>query len=68
MDLIKMIVAKIFSGKFILTAIGGVAFYYCVVNKLLTSEAIVGVLMYVFMSYFGKKDTPIETKTKTDNQ
>jgi len=46
---------KLTSGKYYLTICGGLVFLYASITGILPPEAITGILMYIFMSYF-KKD------------
>jgi hypothetical protein len=48
--------AKLLSGRFILTVACAVVFIYGAFTKLLPSEAIVAVIMYVIQSYFNRSD------------
>ena len=47
---------KINSGRFILTVISGLVFGYATYAKILPSEAVAGILMFVFTAYFDKRD------------
>jgi len=47
--------AKLTSGRYFLTVIGGLVFVYCVYSKQLTPEGITGILTMIFISYFNKK-------------
>jgi hypothetical protein len=64
MNLIKLILAKLLSGKYFLTIASGIAFLFCVIHRILTPEAIVGILMFVFQSYFNKKSENSDTTTQ----
>ena len=51
----ERIAGKLFSGRYFITLCAGVVFIYCSMKKIITSEAIVAVIMYVVQAYFGKK-------------
>jgi len=48
--------AKLLSGRFILTIIGGIAFLYCVITKQIEAATITAILMAIFTSYFNRTD------------
>jgi len=56
MDIIKRILDKCLSGRFLLTLIAGIAFLYCVTHKIMESAAIAAIVVSVFDSYFSRKD------------
>ena len=56
MDIIKRILDKALSGRFILTVICGIVFAYSVFHKQLEAATITAILLSVFNSYFDKKD------------
>ena len=47
---------KLLSGRWLLTMAGAIVFIYSSLTHVLSSEAIIGILMYVFQSYFNKKE------------
>lgn len=58
------IIDKIISGRYYLTIVGGMAFLYCVRERILPAEAIAAILATIFTSYFsihrnGKGDEPV---------
>jgi len=55
MQILERIVNKLTSGKFLLTAIGGLVFGYVACKQILPPEAIATILTAIFMSYFNKK-------------
>ena len=56
MDILKRIVDKLMSARFILAVIGGVAFLWCVIHKQIEGATITAILMAIFNSYFERKD------------
>lgn len=50
------IIAKITSGRFILTVIGGGVFAYSAYAKIMPPEAISAIVTAIFMSYFQRSD------------
>ena len=50
------IIDKLLSGRFILTIIGGIAFLYVVIYKMMPPEAVASILTAIFMSYFNRSD------------
>lgn len=48
--------AKLLSGRFILTIMGGIAFLYCVFTKQLEAATITAILMMIFQAYFQRPD------------
>lgn len=53
--MIEKIISKLFSGKFILTVIGGFVFAYSVYSKIMPPEATASILSMIFVSYFNQK-------------
>jgi len=49
------VVEKLSSGKFWLTIISGVVFAYATYKRILNAEAITGIIVMVFISYFQKE-------------
>ena len=49
------IIAKITSGRYFLTIVGGVVFAYAVWQKVLPPEATASILTMIFMAYFSKE-------------
>ena len=58
----ERLIAKLTSGRFVLTFICGVVFWTCALNKLIPAEAVVSLLAMVFTAYFNKARTNGETK------
>jgi hypothetical protein len=54
-EIIKIVVTKFMSGKFILTIIGGITFCMAVKAKMLSPEAVTSILTMIFVSYFQKQ-------------
>lgn len=59
--------AKLFSGRLFLTYSAGIAFMYAVWKKILTPEAIAGIITMVFTLYFTRTDRKngIDNKSQT---
>lgn len=55
MDILKRIIDKCLSGRFILTVIGGVVFLWCALHNQLEATTITAILLSIFNSYFSKK-------------
>lgn len=55
-ELLNHLLSKIFSGRYFLTVICGIAFLYCVFNKMLEGSTITAVILSVFNSYFSRQD------------
>jgi len=53
-EVVGHILAKMASGRWILTVICGLVFAYGVVNKLIPPDATVSIISMVFISYFNK--------------
>jgi len=47
---------KLMSGRWLMTISAAGVFVYCSVTKLLNAETITAILMFVFQSYFAKKE------------
>ena len=54
-DILMRVVNKLTSGKFLLTLIAGMTFFYATRHKMLDPAAIASICTAVFMSYFGNK-------------
>ena len=54
-DLLKRIVFKFTSGRFLLTVMVGVAFTYCVRTEILDAATTASIITLVFMSYFNQE-------------
>jgi hypothetical protein len=52
----REIIAKLTSGRFILTVICGLTFAYLACKKILPNEATMGVIILVFEAYFHRSD------------
>ena len=50
------IIAKLLSGRYYLTIVGGIVFAYAVINKILEPQATSAILTAIFMSYFQRRD------------
>ena len=55
-DILKRITDKLTSGKFLLTLIAGMTFFYAVRHKMLEAQAISSIVTAVFLSYFNKQN------------
>ena len=66
-DIAMRIVNKLTSGKFLLTLIAGVTFFYAVRHKMLDPAAIASICTAVFMSYFGNKESNDRTIDNSGN-
>jgi hypothetical protein len=55
MGVMKYIIGKLLSGRYILTVIGGVVFLWCAIHKQLEAATIKAILLSIFNSYFQKK-------------
>ena len=51
------ILAKVLSGRYFLTVIGGLVFSYAVYAKILDNQATAAILTAIFMSYFQRSRT-----------
>jgi hypothetical protein len=49
-------IEKLISGRLFLTIVCGVVFAYCAAKRMLTSEAIIGIITLVVNSYFNRSD------------
>ena len=56
--------AKLLSGRYLLTLITGVVFAYAVHSKLLNAEATATIITMVFISYFQRTDRTQNGGTK----
>lgn len=56
MDIMKRIIDKCLSGRFILTIIGGGVFAYCAYKKMIEPAAISAIITMIFNSYFMRRD------------
>lgn len=54
--MMKEIMAKILSGRFILTVVCALTFAYCAAQKIIPVNATVSILTMVFVSYFQRTD------------
>ena len=52
----EKVMEKLLSGRYYLTIIGGIAFIYAIINKLLEAQAISAILTAIFLSYFQRSD------------
>ena len=52
----KPLLSKLFSGRYILTVICGIVFFWCVVHKQLEDATIAAILISVFKEYFDRSD------------
>jgi len=57
---------KLLSGRWILTIICGLVFFWAAIYRILSAEAIGIILTMVFKDYFGKDDTKKQTQGGTD--
>ena len=48
--------AKILSGRWILTVVGAVVFAYCAIFKVIPVDATVSILTMIFVAYFQRTD------------
>lgn len=56
MDIVKRILDKLMSGRFILTVICGIVFAYSAITNKLEPAVITAILMMVFQQYFKRED------------
>ncbi len=54
-EILKHIITKCLSGRFILTVICGIVFAWAVIHSQLEAATITAILLSVFNSYFSKK-------------
>lgn len=59
-ELLKHILMKASSGRWILTVICGVVFGICAIKKIIPVDATVSILTMVFIAYFNRHDRPTE--------
>ena len=62
--MIKEILDKVLSGRFILTVICGVVFAYATWKRIIPADAVIAVLSMVFISYFQRQDRKQEGEQK----
>lgn len=55
-ELLKHILIKMSSGRWILTIACSVVFGYCSINKIIPVDATVSIITMVFVSYFQRQD------------
>ena len=55
-EIIKRILDKVLSARFILAIIGGVAFLYMVISKSIEAAAMTTILYKIFDDYFKRQD------------
>lgn len=55
--------SKLSSGKFWLTIIAGIVFAYATWKRILGAEAVTGIIVMVFVSYFQKQVEPSKGET-----
>lgn len=54
--MIREILSKMTSGRYILTLTCGVVFAYCAIKKTMPIDAVVSIVSMVFISYFNRPD------------
>jgi mannose/fructose/N-acetylgalactosamine-specific phosphotransferase system component IIC len=59
----KEVLEKLTSGKFWLTIIAGFVFAYATWKRILNAEAVTGIIVMVFISYFQKQVEPSRGET-----
>lgn len=62
--MIKEILDKCLSGRFILTVICGLVFAYASFKKIIPPDAVIAIISMVFISYFQRNDRKTEGETK----
>jgi hypothetical protein len=48
--------SKVFSGRYLLTIVCGIVFYWSSITGQLSNEAVAAVIMMVFTAYFNRND------------
>lgn len=56
MSLKEKLADKLLSGRYYLTLVGGIVFFYSVWQKIMPPEATSAILTAIFMSYFQRSD------------
>lgn len=67
MELKETIAEKLLSGRYYLTIVGGVVFFYAVWKRILPDAATASIITAIFMSYFSRNDRQSE-KNNDDHQ